>query len=215
MRLRYPPGVSATANADLHFVGSSSGSTLNGEIIVTKLAMTPGFDFGAYLDRSQASALPPTNRMLNRIRLDIHIVTTPELQMQTASVRLSGDADLHLRGQPGSPHLGRADIIEGEVYFTAPSTAWSAATSLSSTRSQPRPFLTCKPPHGCATTTSHSISTAHRPAQRDLPFRAAAAHFRHHRTLWRLVRLRKNRRSSTSPSLPSTRRRPARSLAQR
>src|SRR5436190_7957656 len=86
--------------------------------MVTKLAMTPGFDFGAYLDRSQGSALPPTNRLLNRIRLDVHIVTTPELQMQTASVRLSGDADLHLRGTAGKPVIiGRADIIEGEVYF--------------------------------------------------------------------------------------------------
>ena len=118
VRLRYPPGISSTANADLHFVGGSSGSTLSGDIMVTKLAMTPGFDFGAYLDRSQGSALPPTNRLLNRIRLDVHIVTTPELQMQTSSVRLSGDADLHLRGTAGKPViLGRADIIEGEVYF--------------------------------------------------------------------------------------------------
>ena len=118
VRLRYPPGISATANADLHFAGSSSGSVLNGEIIVTKLAMTPGFDFGAYLERSQSLAMPPTNRLLNRIRLDVHIATTPELQMQTASVRLSGDADLRLRGTAGKPAiLGRADIIEGEVYF--------------------------------------------------------------------------------------------------
>ncbi len=118
VRLRYPPGVSATANADLHFVGSSSASTLNGEIVVTKLAMTPGFDFGAYLNRSQSSALAPTNRLLNRIRLDVHIATTPELQMQTANLRLSGDADLHLRGTAGKPAiLGRADVIEGEVQF--------------------------------------------------------------------------------------------------
>ena len=118
VRLRYPPGVSATANAELHFVGSSSGSTLNGDITVTKLAMTPGFDFGSYLDRSQSSAVSPTNRLLNRIRLDVHIVTTPELQMQTASVHLSGDADLRLRGTAGKPViLGRADVIEGEVYF--------------------------------------------------------------------------------------------------
>jgi translocation and assembly module TamB len=118
VRLRYPPGVSSTANADLRFTGSSAASTLSGEILVTKLAMTPGFDFGAYLDRSQGSAIPPTNRLLNRIRLDVHITTTPELQMQTASVRLSGDADLYLRGTAGKPViLGRADVIEGEVYF--------------------------------------------------------------------------------------------------
>ena len=118
VRLRYPPGVSAMANTDLHFVGSSAASTLSGEIIVTKLAMTPGFDFGGYLDRSQSSAMAPTNRLLNRIRLDVHIATTPELQMQTASVRLSGDADLHLRGTAAKPAiLGRADVIEGEVQF--------------------------------------------------------------------------------------------------
>ncbi len=118
VRLRYPPGVSAMANADLHFAGSSAGSTLNGEIIVTKLAMTPGFDFGRYLERSQNSSLAPTDHLLSRIRLDVHIATTPELQMQTASMRLSGDADLHLRGTAAKPAiLGRADVIEGEVQF--------------------------------------------------------------------------------------------------
>jgi translocation and assembly module TamB len=119
VRLRYPPGVSSTTNADLHFVGSTAASTLSGEVTVTKLAVTPGFDFAAYLERnSQAVTLPQTNPLLNRIRLDVHVITTPELQMQTAVVRLSGDADLHVRGTSAKPVLlGRADIIEGEVYF--------------------------------------------------------------------------------------------------
>jgi translocation and assembly module TamB len=119
VRLRYPPGVSSTANANLHFAGTQAASTLSGDITINKLAVTPGFDFGAYLQRSaQMSALPQTNPLLNRIRLDVHVVTTPELQMQTAVVRLSGDADLHLRGTTAKPVLlGRADVIEGEVYF--------------------------------------------------------------------------------------------------
>lgn len=119
VRVRYPPGVSSTADADLHFAGSSSASTLSGDIAITKLGVTPGFDFGAYLARSaQASSLPQTNPVLNRIRMDLHIVTVPELQMQTAALRLSGDADLRLRGTAGKPVLlGRADVIEGEAYF--------------------------------------------------------------------------------------------------
>ena len=119
VRLRYPPGVSSTANADLRFVGTSASSTLSGDITVTKLSVTPGFDFGAYLARSaRATVLPPTNPVLNRTRLDVHVVTTPELQMQTAVVRLSGEADLHLRGTAAKPVLmGRADILEGQVYF--------------------------------------------------------------------------------------------------
>lgn len=119
VRLRYPPGISSTADADLHFVGTPAASTLSGEITVNKLAMTPGFDFGAYLQRSaQISSLPTTNPLLNRIRLDVHIETAPDLQMQSAILRLSGDADLNLRGTAAKPVIvGRADIIEGEVYF--------------------------------------------------------------------------------------------------
>jgi translocation and assembly module TamB len=119
VRLRYPPGVSSTATADVHWTGSNSASTLSGDVTITKLAITPGFDFGAYLARAaQTSSLPQTNPLLNRIRLDVHITTVPELQMQTAVVRLSGDADMRLRGTAAKPVIvGRADILEGEIYF--------------------------------------------------------------------------------------------------
>jgi translocation and assembly module TamB len=119
VRLRYPPGVSSTANEELHFSGSSSASVLSGNIAINKLAITPGFDFGAYLERSaQAANLPQTNPLLNRIRLDVHVITAPELQMQSAVIRLSGDADLRLRGTAAKPVIiGRADVIEGEAYF--------------------------------------------------------------------------------------------------
>ncbi|HZP16598.1 MAG TPA: translocation/assembly module TamB domain-containing protein [Terriglobales bacterium] len=119
VRLRYPPGVSSTANAALRWNGSSSGSLLSGDITVTKVGVTPGFDFGAYLERTvQQSSLPQTDPVLNKIRLDLHVVTTPELQMQTSVLRLRGDADLRVRGNAAKPVLlGRADIFEGEAYF--------------------------------------------------------------------------------------------------
>ena len=120
VRLRYPPGVSSTANANLRWNGSSNGSLLSGEITVIKLGVTPGFDFGAYLERSiQAASLPQTDPVLNRIRLDLHVVTAPELQMQTSVLRLRGEADLRVRGSAAKPVLlGRADIFEGEAYFS-------------------------------------------------------------------------------------------------
>ncbi|MGA8492810.1 MAG: translocation/assembly module TamB domain-containing protein [Terriglobales bacterium] len=117
VRLRYPPGISSMANAELRWAGTPAASVLSGNIVVTRLAITPGFDFGATLASSaQSSALPQTNPLLNRIRMDVHIITTPELQMQTAVVRLTGDADFHLRGTAAKPVLlGRADVTEGEV----------------------------------------------------------------------------------------------------
>jgi translocation and assembly module TamB len=119
VRLRYPPGVSSTANADLSWSGSASGSVLSGDITVNKLGFTPGFDFAAYLERTaQVSSLPQTDPVLNKIRLDIHLATTPELQMQTSVIRLQGSADMRLRGSAAKPILlGRADVFEGEAYF--------------------------------------------------------------------------------------------------
>jgi translocation and assembly module TamB len=120
VRLRYPPGVSSTANAALRWSGSSAGSLLSGDITVMKIGVTPGFDFGAYLERSiQSASLPQTDPVLNKIRLDLHVVSAPELQMQTSVLRLRGEADLRVRGSAAKPVLlGRADIFEGEAYFS-------------------------------------------------------------------------------------------------
>ncbi|MGA8865774.1 MAG: translocation/assembly module TamB domain-containing protein, partial [Candidatus Sulfotelmatobacter sp.] len=119
VRLRYPPGVSSTANAELHWVGTRSSSTVTGDIMVTKIAVTPGFDFSSYLERSrQISSITAANSPLYGVKLDLHVQTAPELQMRTAVARLSGDADLRLRGSVARPAvLGRADILEGQATF--------------------------------------------------------------------------------------------------
>jgi translocation and assembly module TamB len=119
VRLRYPPGVSSTANAELHFVGTPSASTLTGEIMVTKLAVTPNFDFSSYLENSaRNAALTNANSPLYGVKLDVHVQTAPELQMKTAVARLSGDADFRLRGSMARPAvLGRVDILEGDATF--------------------------------------------------------------------------------------------------
>lgn len=119
VRLRYPPGVSSTANAELHWIGTRSSSTVSGDVLVTKLAVTPGFDFGSYLERTRQSvSITPANSPLYNIKLDVAVRTAPELQMKTAVARLSGDANLRLRGSVARPSvLGRADILEGDATF--------------------------------------------------------------------------------------------------
>jgi translocation and assembly module TamB len=119
VRLRYPPGVSSTANADLRLTGSSTASLLSGNVVVTKLAVTPGFDFGSYLERSKQSVgVAPRDSVENRLKLDVHVTTTPELQMQTALAKLSGNADLRVRGTADRPVImGRAEVVEGDITF--------------------------------------------------------------------------------------------------
>ena len=118
VRLRYPPGVSSTADAELHWIGTRTASTVSGDIRINKMAVTPGFDFSAYLGSRQFSTITATNSPLNSVKLDVHVVTAPELQMRTAIARLSGDADLRIRGSAGRPAvLGRVDILEGQATF--------------------------------------------------------------------------------------------------
>ncbi len=119
VRLRYPPGVSSTANAGVRLTGSTNSAVLSGDVVVTKLAVTPGFDFAAYIERSrQAVALAEADSLKSRLKLDVHVVTTPELQMQTAVARLSGNADLRVRGTAERPAiLGRVEVLEGEFTF--------------------------------------------------------------------------------------------------
>jgi translocation and assembly module TamB len=119
VRLRYPPGVSSTANADVRLTGNSNSALLSGDVVVTKLAVTPGFDFGAYIEKSKQSiVLSQGDSLPSRLKLDVHVLTTPELQMQTAIARLSGNADLRVRGTVDRPAiLGRVEVLEGDVTF--------------------------------------------------------------------------------------------------
>jgi translocation and assembly module TamB len=119
VRLRYPPGVSSTANADLRLTGSTNSAVLSGDVLVTKLAVTPGFDFAAYIEKSkQEVVLTENDSLQSRLKLDVHVMTTPELQMQTAIARLSGNADLRVRGTADRPAiLGRVEVLEGEISF--------------------------------------------------------------------------------------------------
>ena len=115
VRLRYPPGTSSTANANLRLSGSANSALLSGTVAVTKLGVNPGFDFGAYAERSKHTGSSSGSESLeSRLKLDVHIVTAPELQMQTAIAKLSGSADLRVRGTVDRPVVtGRVNANEG------------------------------------------------------------------------------------------------------
>ena len=120
VRLRYPPGVSSSADASLRYTGSARASLLSGDITVTRFGMNPNFDFANYLAQSRkAPSLSTLNPFLDNLRLDVHITSTPELRVETSLAKLSGDLDLHLRGTAARPALlGRVNIAEGDVFFS-------------------------------------------------------------------------------------------------
>jgi translocation and assembly module TamB len=117
LRLRYPPGVSTVANANLALTGNAQNSLLSGEVTITRFGINPQFDFGPYLMRAKQSAGAATPESpLSKLRLDVHVASAPELQVETTVGKISGDIDLRLRGTAVRPVvLGRVSIVEGEV----------------------------------------------------------------------------------------------------
>lgn len=119
VRVRYPPGLSASASAALHYTGSAQASQLSGNATIMRLAVDPRFDFVQYLARSRNPGKAGTqNPFLENLRLDIHIVSTPELRVETSLAKVAGDADIHIRGTGANPAvLGRVNIAQGDVSF--------------------------------------------------------------------------------------------------
>jgi translocation and assembly module TamB len=119
VRLRYPPGVSSSADATLRYTGSAKSSLLAGDVVVNRFGMNPRFDFANYLAQSKkAPVISTLNPFLDNMRLDLHITSTPELRVETSLAKLSGDLDLHVRGTAARPAiLGRVNIAEGDIFF--------------------------------------------------------------------------------------------------
>ena len=118
VRMRYPQGVSTTGNLDLKLVGTLNSSTLSGDVTITRFALNSQFDFATYLAKSSRPPEPPRSSPLNNVRFNIHVVSTPQLQVESSLAKVAGNADLRIRGTPTNPVLlGRINITDGRLNF--------------------------------------------------------------------------------------------------
>jgi translocation and assembly module TamB len=119
IRLRYPEGLSSTADAGVTITGSMKSAVLAGDIKVTRIALNPQFDFASYLVKGKrVASATRIESPLNNVRLDLHVTSTPELEVQTTLARLSGNVDVRVRGTAARPSmLGRVNLLEGAMDF--------------------------------------------------------------------------------------------------
>ena len=114
IRFRYG-GVSLTADQTLHLSGTLKSASLTGDITITRFAQIPAVDVAAAFTPGSVVAPNPASP-LNNLHFDVRIVSAPELTVQTSLAKLSGDADLRLRGTGARPVLlGRVNIAEGDI----------------------------------------------------------------------------------------------------
>jgi translocation and assembly module TamB len=128
-------GLSATANANLKLQGGPESAVLSGTILMTRFGIGQDVDFAAFGSPGGVSAPPDPNSAANKIRLDVHVTSAPQLDFQNSYAKLAGSVDLTIRGTAAVPSvLGRIEITDGsatfagqkyqlqrgEVYFTNP-----------------------------------------------------------------------------------------------
>jgi translocation and assembly module TamB len=121
VRVRYPEGISSTANASLSFTGTPDRSLLTGDITVTRVGLSLDSDLGSMLVRTAQPVEAPLepSRFRQGLRFDVHIVTAPQVRVETKLTKdVDVNADLRLRGDDARPVLlGRVLLNQGQVNF--------------------------------------------------------------------------------------------------
>jgi translocation and assembly module TamB len=116
IRFRYS-GISVTSDQSLHLTGTLQNASVTGNITVTRFAQIPTADLQFFLAEATAPpSIPNPTSPLNNLHLEIRVLSSPELTVQTSLAKLSGDIDLRLRGTAARPILlGRVSIAEGDI----------------------------------------------------------------------------------------------------
>jgi translocation and assembly module TamB len=117
VRVRYPAGISTTFNSKLRVQGTLANALVSGGVLITKFSVSSGLDASS-LSSNGISPPPDPTAAGNHIRLDVHVTSSPQLDINNSYAKLAGDIDLHVRGTAVDPAvLGHIGITEGEATF--------------------------------------------------------------------------------------------------
>jgi translocation and assembly module TamB len=120
-RVRYPPGASIVADANVSLIGTSRRSLLSGTVTLERIGFSPRSDFGSLLSQTTIPTEVPAapSGPLAGMQLDIAVRTASDVSFQTSLAQnIEATADLHVRGTATNPGmLGRVNITEGQLVF--------------------------------------------------------------------------------------------------
>jgi translocation and assembly module TamB len=117
VRVRYA-GLSATANTSLRLQGAPNSLLLSGNVLITRFGVGQDVDFAMFAGTGGVQAPPDPNALINKIRLDVHVTSAPQLDFQNSYAKLAGTVNLNVGGTLAVPSvLGRIQITDGSATF--------------------------------------------------------------------------------------------------
>lgn len=115
VRIRYPKGISSSVDTKLRLLGKTDSLLLSGDVNLMRFGIGNTMDLTSLATGNSGVSAPvdPTSP-LNRVRLDLHVTSAPELGFQNSIATLAGDVNLRVRGTLENPSvLGRVSITQG------------------------------------------------------------------------------------------------------
>ena len=111
-------GLSTTATSSFRLQGNLQSMLLSGNVLITRFGVGPDVDFAAFAGSGGVSLPPDPNSATNKIHLDIHVTSAPQLDFQNSYAKLAGTVDLNVRGTVAVPSvLGTIRITDGSATF--------------------------------------------------------------------------------------------------
>jgi translocation and assembly module TamB len=139
IRLEYPTDFTSLLSGDLNLTGSSQAGQLTGDITVGQMFVSENFnlvnwlgEMGAPSNGVEATTEPS---IPSKVRLDIHVVTNPEVRVSSRALTLEASMNMNVRGTLANPvvmgniHIrngqaviagNRYDITRGDITMTSP-----------------------------------------------------------------------------------------------
>ena len=117
VRLRYAGGLSTVFDSKLRMQGTLQNILVSGNVLITRFSVLPGLDTAAFASNGISPPPDPT-AFGNNIRLNVHVTSAPQLDINNSYAKLAGDVDLFVRGTVVEPSvLGHVSITEGDATF--------------------------------------------------------------------------------------------------
>jgi translocation and assembly module TamB len=117
VRVRYA-GLSTTANATMRLQGGPQELLLSGNVLITRFGIGPDVDFASFAGAGGIPMPPDPSAFSNKVRLDVHVTSSPQLDFQNSYAKLAGTVALNVRGTIAQPTiLGSIRITEGSATF--------------------------------------------------------------------------------------------------
>jgi translocation and assembly module TamB len=119
VRIRYQDAIRTVLGGDLNFVGSSEAATLKGRVLIESLSFTQNFDLATLAGQVQSGAeSAPSQGMADKIKLDIAVETSRDLNLASSEVSLQGQASLRFAGTAADPVIvGRTEFTAGDIFL--------------------------------------------------------------------------------------------------